>query len=386
MAEAERDLITTGASPDQAGRDARRHQPKNPSWSHPLIELTLARMREFIRRPEAIFWVFVFPVLMAFALGIAFRNTKPERMRVAVDAETPNAIAVATAISHSAQLQAIVLPPARATHALRTGKVALVIKGDQLTASQGTGSLPPSYQYRFDPTRPDSTVARSATDDALQRAAGRQDLVQASDQTVNEPGARYIDFLIPGLIGLNLMGSGMWGIGFAIVNARTHKLIKRMAVTPMKRWHYLFSYFLSRMTFLFLEVVAILIFAYLVFNVKVYGSLASFIAIALIGSMAFAGIGLLVAARTQTTEGVSGLMNLVMLPMWLLSGTFFSASRFPDFAQPVIKLLPLTLLNDILRSIMNDGSTIGANFSSILFLSAWGLIPFIIAVRIFKWQ
>ncbi|HKX28847.1 MAG TPA: ABC transporter permease [Blastocatellia bacterium] len=381
MAKAGREVISTDAAPNETGRT---DQPKSPSWSHPLVELTMARIREFVRRPEAIFWVFVFPVLMAFALGIAFRNTKPEKIRVAVDSETPNAPAVAAAISGSAQLQAIVLTPARAAQVLRTGKVALVIKGDPSPSTDA--GLPASYQYRFDPTRPDSTVARSAVDDALQRAAGRRDLVQANDQTVSEPGARYIDFLIPGLIGLNLMGSAMWGIGFAIVNARLHKLIKRMAATPMKRWHYLLSYFLSRLLFLFLEVVAILAFAYLVFDVRVYGSLPGFILITLLGSMAFAGIGLLVAARTQTTEGVSGLMNLVMLPMWLLSGTFFSASRFPDFAQPLIKLLPLTVLNEILRSIMNDGTPLSANLPNLLLLIAWGVIPFAIAVRIFKWQ
>jgi ABC-type multidrug transport system permease subunit len=288
---------------------------------------------------------------------------------------------VAAAISQSAELQADVLPAADAIQALRTGKVALVVKGNPTEQSSA-----PAYEYLFDPTRPESRVARHAVDDALQRAAGRNDVARSGDTIFSEPGARYIDFLIPGLIGLNLMGSGMWGIGFTIVSARTNKLLKRMAATPMKRWHFLLSFILSRLIFLFLEIAAILAFAYLVFNVKIYGSLLSFILIALIGSIAFAGIGLLVAARTRTIEGVSGLMNLVMLPMWLLSGSFFSASRFPDFAQPFIKLLPLTLLNDALRSIMNDGAAIAANLTGIVLLAAWGLVSFVVAVRIFRWQ
>jgi ABC-type multidrug transport system permease subunit len=386
MAEAQQEIITADSSPGDAGRSGTMPQPKGQSLSHPLIELTLARVREFIRQPEAVFWVFVFPVLMAFALGIAFRNTAPEKMRVAVDGGTSAAAAVASAISQSAELQAVVLPPEDAAQALRTGKVALVVKGSHADPAKTTGSLPLTYEYRFDPTRPESRVARLAIDDALQRAAGRNDIARSSDQPVSEPGARYIDFLIPGLIGLNLMGSGMWGIGFAIVSARTNKLLKRMAATPMKRWHYLLSFMLSRLVFLFLEIAAILAFAYLVFGVKVYGSLLSFIIIALIGSVAFAGIGLLVAARTQTIEGVSGLMNLVMLPMWLLSGSFFSASRFPDFAQPIIKLLPLTALNDTLRSVMNDGAAISANMGGVGLLVAWGLVSFAIAVRIFRWQ
>jgi ABC-2 type transport system permease protein len=242
------------------------------------------------------------------------------------------------------------------------------------------------YDYRFDPTRPESRIARLAVDDALQRADGRVDPTKARDQIFSEPGARYIDFLIPGLIGLNLMGSGMWGLGFAIVQARTQRLLKRLAATPMRRWHFLLSFMLSRLIFLVLEVAAILVFAYFVFDVKVHGSWLNLALAALIGSMAFSGIGLLVGARTKTIEGASGLMNLVMLPMWLLSGSFFSASKFPDFVQPFIKALPLTVLNEALRAVMNDGAGLEAIGLSLGILSLWGIVSFIIALRIFRWQ
>jgi ABC-type multidrug transport system permease subunit len=372
MAEANQNLINrvgTGALPES----------KRETWSHPLIELTLARMREFLRQPEAVFWVFGFPVLLAFALGIAFRNTAPEKLSVAVESSAANAAETAAAISRSADLQATVMPPTEAAQALRTGKVALVVQ----TTTESSGA---SFDYRFDPARPESRTARLAVDDALQRAAGRKDAASVREQTFTEPGARYIDFLIPGLIGLNLMGSGMWGLGFVIVQARTQKLLKRLAATPMKRWHFLLSFMLSRLVFLVLEVAAILAFAWLVFNVKIHGSLLSFMLISLIGSLAFAGVGLLIAARPRTIEGVSGLMNLVMLPMWLLSGSFFSASRFPDFLQPFIKVLPLTALNDSLRAVMNEGATLGASAAGIAILSAWGLVSFIVALKIFRWQ
>jgi ABC-2 type transport system permease protein len=351
--------------------------------SYPLLELTLARMREFWRQPEAVFWVFVFPVLLAFALGIAFRNTAPDKTQIAVENTAADAGEIAAWISRTPELDPILLSPDEAAKALRTGKVALVVRsGNQESGQNST----PVFDYRFDPTRPESRVARLAVDDALQRGAGRADVATARDQNFSEPGARYIDFLIPGLIGLNLMGSGMWGLGFAIVQARTQKLLKRLAATPMRRWHFLLSFMLSRLVFLVLEVAAILGFAYFVFNVKVYGSLLSVILIALLGSMSFAGIGLLVAARTRTIEGASGLMNLVMLPMWLLSGSFFSAARFPEFLQPFIKALPLTALNDALRAVMNDGAGIAAVAASLGILLAWGLISFIVALRIFRWQ
>jgi ABC-2 type transport system permease protein len=370
-------------SSDVRGRSERAVvTPERGGKPHPLIELTLARMREFWRQPSAIFWVFGFPVLLAFVLGVAFRNSAPEKMQVAVENNTANAPDIAAAIARAPELQPVVLSPAEASNALRSGQVALVVSWGKLDDSGSqTG-----YDYRFDPTRPESRVARMAVDDVLQRADGRVNPTAARDRVFSEPGARYIDFLIPGLIGLNLMGSGMWGLGFAIVQARTQRLLKRLAATPMRRWHFLLSFMLSRLIFLVLEVAAIFIFAYYVFDVRVRGSWLNLALIALIGSMAFSGIGLLVGARTKTVEGASGLMNLVMLPMWLLSGSFFSAAKFPDFLQPFIKALPLTVLNDALRAVVNDGAGLAAVGLSIAILSLWGVVSFTIALRIFRWQ
>ncbi|MBO0797703.1 MAG: ABC transporter permease [Blastocatellia bacterium] len=349
---------------------------------HPLFKLTMARMREFWRQPSAIFWVFGFPVLLAFVLGIAFRTSAPEKTRVAVENSAANAPEIAAAIARTPELHPVIMSAVDAANALRTGQVALVIRWGEL---EGHGSQT-GFDFRFDPTRPESRIARLEVNDALQRWAGRVDAANWRDQVFSEPGARYIDFLIPGLVGLNLMGSGMWGLGFAIVQARTQRLLKRMAATPMRRWHFLLSYMFSRLIFLVLEVTAILLFAYYVFAVKVHGSFLNMVIVAFIGSLTFSGIGLLVGARTKTIEGASGLMNLVMLPMWLLSGSFFSASKFPDFIQPFIKTLPLTALNDALRAVMNDGAGLAAVGVSLVILLLWGITSFIVALRIFRWQ
>jgi ABC-2 type transport system permease protein len=348
--------------------------------SYPLLELTLARMREFVREPEALFWVFVFPILLAFALGIAFRNTTPEPTRTAITAG-PLAREIADALSQPTGIQAKVLPAEEAVRELRTGKVDLVVGG-----TNEPGSAFPSIEYRYDPTRAEGRAARLVVNDALQRAFGRKEVAAARDSTTIEPGARYIDFLIPGLIGLNLMGSGMWGVGFVVVQSRTQKLLKRLAATPMRRSHFLLSFMLSRLVFLVCEVVAVLAFASIAFDVAVRGSLLDLAILSFVGAMMFAGLGLLIAARCKTIEGVSGWMNLVMLPMWLLSGTFFSAARFPAMLQPFIKALPLTALNDALRAVINEGRPLYASWVEVGILFAWGLASFIIALRIFRWQ
>ena len=343
--------------------------------SHPLVQLTLVRYREFIREPEAVFWVFVFPVLLTAGLGIAFRNQAPARIPVVV-VEGPEAGRVADGVGRSPALSVQTLPDTAAMRALRTGKASLAI----LPGPAG------GVSYRFDPDRPDARTARLEADDALQRAAGRTDPVASSEQRVREPGSRYVDFVVPGLLGLNLMGSGIWGLGFAIVDARKKRLLKRLIATPMSRAQYLASFLLSRLTFLVLEVGVVLGFAVLVFGVPVRGSLLAVLGVCLLAALAFGALGLLIASRAQTIEGVSGLMNLVMLPMWIFSGVFFSASRFPDALQPAIQLLPLTAVNDALRGVLLEGAALSSLGGELAILAGWMVIGFALALRLFRWR
>jgi ABC-type multidrug transport system permease subunit len=344
---------------------------------HPLLELTRARVAEFVREPEAVFWVFVFPVLLALALGIAFRSKPVDRPRVAlVESDAVAEQPALEALTREPSLDLKRLDAAAAATALRKGRVDVVMDVVR----------PDSVVYRYDPSREGGFAARLAADAVLQRLLGRRDVAAAVDETVQRPGARYIDFLIPGLVGLNLMGSGMWGIGFSVVVARTRKLLKRFAATPMRRSHYLASFALSRLLFLGLEVVAVVGFGRLFFDVHVYGSIVALALVALVGAASFAGIGLLVAARPRTVEAVSGWMNLVMLPMWLLSGTFFSYERFPAVVLPAIRALPLTSLNDGLRAVMNDGASLWSTWPQLAILACWGTVSFLVAVRIFRWK
>src|SRR5262249_40049450 len=277
----------------------------------PLWELTLCRLRESLREPELVFWVFVFPVLLTCSLGIAFRNTAPEKNRVAVEIASPNdsgrAVELARSLSESPDIQATAMSPDEAARALRTGKIAVVIQPAKAAGDQNSSSA--DFEYKYDPTRPDSRTARLAVNDSLQRSFGRPEVVNVEDRKVSEPGGRYVDFLVPGLVGMNLMGSGLWGVGFAVVQARTRKILKRLAATPMRRSHFLLSFMFSRLAFLFFEVAAIVGFGWLVFSVAVHGRLVDLAIVSLAGSMTFAGLGMLVASRPRTVEGVSGLMN-----------------------------------------------------------------------------
>ena len=346
-------------------------------WAeHPLVQLTRVRYREFFREPEAVFWVFIFPVLLAAGLGIAFRNRAPERTLVGLVADQPAAEKLAAALQPEKELKVLLLSDSAGADALRTGDVALLV------APLPAGGV----EYRYDDTRPESRTGRLLVDDALQRAAGRRDPVPVADRLIRERGARYIDFLVPGLLGMNLMGSGIWGLGFAIVDARKKRLLKRLIATPMARWQFLASFVLSRLTLLFLEVGLLLGFAVLVFGVPLRGSLPLLVIICLVSSLAFASLGLLIASRAQTMEGASGLMNLVMLPMWIFSGVFFSAARFPDQIQPLIQALPLTAVINALRANILRGAgwqTVGPELGIIV---AWLVVCFVLALKLFRWR
>lgn len=338
-----------------------------------VIELTIVRLKEFVRETEAIFWVFGFPLLLTLALGFAFREKPPDRIPVGVvrggiDAQRMKALAKSPA------LQPRLFTLAEGRDAVRRGKISLLVEGET------------SPVYRFDATRPEARNARLEVDAALQSAAGRRDLLPTSEVRVTGPGSRYIDFLVPGLLGMNLMGTGIWGMSFTIVNARMRKLLKRLVATPMRKIDYLFAQFLSRLVFLLVEVGVVVTFARIVFGVRIHGSLLTFTIVCLIGGFAFSGLGILVASRATTIEAISGITNLVMMPMWLCSGVFFSYERFPDAVKPFIRALPLTALNDALRAVMNDAAGMAQVVPQIALLSLWAVAGFTAGLKLFRWQ
>ncbi|HET6372663.1 MAG TPA: ABC transporter permease [Candidatus Polarisedimenticolia bacterium] len=342
---------------------------------NPLRHLLISRLREFFREPEAIFWVYGFPVLMAVGLGIAFREKPPDQIRVDVQQVEAGEFTGSTRAALTAAPEFLVEAHDRDGCAarLRMGRADITVVPGEPT------------EYVYDAARPESVLARARVDDALQRAAGRSDRVATKDRLVTQIGSRYIDFLIPGLLGMNLMGGGLWGIGFVTVDMRVRKLLKRLVATPMRKAHFLIALIGSRIVFGLPEIALLLLSGFLFFGVAVRGSLAAVLFVSLVGAISFSGLGLLVACRAQKIETISGLMNVVMLPMWLLSGIFFSSERFPSAAQPFIQALPLTMLNDALRAVILEGASLASQGLRLGGLAAWAGVSFVLAMRWFRW-
>jgi ABC-type multidrug transport system permease subunit len=347
---------------------------------HPLWQLTLARFREFYREPAALFWVYGFPLILAFALGMAFRErpVPPAPVDVQSDpAEPAAAERLREILATDPGLQVELHDEASARQRLRTSKTDLVV-----IPRAGSGGAP---EFVYDKTRSEGVLARNAAERTLLRAANPQ-APAPTEKTVSEPGSRYIDFLIPGLLGINLLGGGLFGVGFAVADLRVRKLLKRFAATPMRRSDFLLSLMISRLVFTFIDVSLLLTFAYFVFDIQVRGDPVALVVLIAVGGACFAGLGLLIGSRARTLETVAGLVNAVMLPMYVLSGVFFSAARFPEGMQWFIRALPLTALNDGLRAVMNDGAGLGSLGYPFLVLCIWGVACYVLAIRIFRWK
>ncbi len=353
-----------------------QHRPakRNGRWAG-YRHLLMARMLELKREPEVVFWVFVFPLLLATGLGIAFRNKPADASSVAIVSGAERAQGLLQGSPQHAFFKTDIQDDESARKGFRLGKYDLVIEPDS------AGGL----RYLYDPARPESVLARSQVDDALQAAAGRKDVIATTVVISSEPGSRYIDFLIPGLLGMNLMNSGMWGIGFALVDMRQRKLLKRFVGTPMRRGDFLLALLSSRLVLMIIEIGLLLTLGVIVFHMRVLGSIFAIVLLGSIGAMCFGGVGLVTASRAQKIESVSGLMNLVMMPMWIFSGVFFSYERFPAVIQPLIKALPLTALNDALRASILEGTPLFRQWPRLLVMALWGGISFVLALRWFRW-
>ncbi len=343
-----------------------------------IRELTRVRVVLFLREPEAIFWVFVFPLVLAAVLGFAFRSggVKPNMIAI-VEGEGRTALVEALEPDEHLEIEEAVLTRAEALDKLRKTEVDGVVE-------PGDRGDPP--RLTFDPDRDESVMARLRVQWALALAANPDAEAPLELERMTDTGSRYVDFLFPGLLGMNLMGTGMWGIGFAIADVRRRKFLKRLLVTPMRKSSFFLSFMLSRLVFLFLELVVLAGFGRWILGVPFECDVITFAVIALLGAITFAGLGILVASRVRTIEGVSGLMNLVMMPMWLASGVFFAYTKFPEVLHPFIKALPLTSLNDALRATMLDGEPLWHQGPELLILSGWCVITFVVSLKIFRWE
>ncbi len=368
-----------------------------------LWQLIRANTLEKIREPGVLFWGIGFPILMSIGLGLAFTR-KPESVRhvALISADTGSySIILKDDKLGNTTFSMERMPWEEAMVQLKRGHVNVAVSiGDS------------GYRYHFDPMNPDAQLTyvrlspvlnKIPSTDIIQHPASsiqypasgirhpgyEEDLsaVTASEVDVlTVTGTRYIDFLIPGLIAMGVMFSCLWGLGYGIIDTRSKKLLRRMIATPMKRTNYLVAMITVRLIMNVIEAALLVLFAWLAFGITIQGNIPALLVLFLAGNIAFSGIGIFLACHTSKTEIGNAFINVISMPMMILSGIFFSYHNFPDWVIPIIKPLPLTMLADGFRSIFIEGAGFAQTATPSLILTLTGVVFFTIGLKLFKWH
>lgn len=344
-----------------------------------LLQLVAMQFRMFYREPSVIFWAIGFPVLMAWVLGIAFSN-KGELKKNVLVINAENA-AAGSKFSGSKTIGKKDGTDIK-IHFIKTDKENALTSIKRGEANLVTELRNDSTLYYFDPVNADAQLTYLLLEKEL-----KSNQIGSNSKVVklSKTGSRYIDFLIPGLIAMGIMNSCIWGIGWNLIEFRMKKLLRRMVATPMKKSYFLISQFITRSLIGLFEAFVLYIFAYFYFGITIEGSLAALLIIYIAGTIAFSGIAFLVSSRVEKSESGNGLVNVVIMPMTILSGVFFSYHNFPDWAIPVIRTLPLTLLADTMRSIFLENIGVEKILLPAGLLTLTGLVFFAVSLKVYKW-
>ena len=362
-----------------------------------LYRLIIAHIKEIIREPAVLFWGIGFPILMAWGLGIAFSTKEEMSSEIAIIHHDKHTI-----IQKSTLIDSIELYTKK-----NKGNYALALKNKKLgninltfhecTSSEadillkkGTVSLiidvvnNKTYYY-FDPANSEAQTLYQLVKSIVYNGQGYYSAHQDEIKPLTVSGTRYIDFLIPGLLAMGIMMSSTWGISYTLIDRRSKKLLRRMVATPMKKSNLLIALITARFAMNVIEATLLFLFAWLYFDIHIQGSISALILLFIAGNIAFAGISVLISSHTSNTEIGNGLINLIVTPMMVVSGIFFSYQHFPEWTIPIIKNLPLTMLADGVRSIFNEGAGMLQIWRQALILSVTGIATFIVGMKFFKW-
>jgi ABC-2 type transport system permease protein len=353
--------------------------------NRPFINLVALQFKEFFREPEIIFWAFVLPIVLSWLLGVAIGSGGGAVSGKVAVIESPEATRVywTSWIARAQELPGrdrgiafTILSRDEAILALKKGEISLFI--ERVPGSD-------AVRYSFDPRSGEAQMTYLTLERTLD---GARPEARTPGETValRIQGTRYVDFLVPGLLAMDIMSSALWGIGWALIEIRIKKLLRRMSATPMHKSMFLASHFVTRLIVNALEFVALFLFVYFYFGVRIQGSVPALVAIFIAGNMAFAGLAILMSSRTANPRVGNGLINAITFPMTLLSGVFFSYHHFPEWAIPIVQKLPLTMLADSIRSIFNEGAGFAQVALPAFVLAGLGAIFFFAGMKIYKWS
>lgn len=355
-----------------------------------FFQLIKIQYLEFFREPGIIFWALLFPVVMAWGLGIAFTGKDKQERSIAwvkmdgADKKMKQFIGDSSA----ANKEEIKMLGNKKTGYVTYHFVPVMQAEAELMVKRGKTALilferKDSVQYSFDPKNPEAQLAYLQLSAAMNNPTAMEN--ESEIKPLDQKGMRYVDFLVPGLLAMNIMFGCLWGISYSLIEKRSKKLLRRMVATPMNKTAFLSSYFVTRISLSILELIILLFFSWIYFGMTVQGSIPALIGVLIAGNIVFFGLAVLLSSRTGNTQIANGIINAVSMPMMICSGIFFSYHNFPGWLTPIIQVLPLTVIADHMRSIFIEGASLMETLPAILILTGTGLALFLIGKRAYKW-
>ena len=340
--------------------------------------------RLYVRDRAAMFWTFAFPLLMLFGFGVIFRSGGPPALtlvRIAPAQETARDRAFLRALQE-ARLKVVTLDARQAEERWKKGDTTAQLE------SVGDGYRLHLNTYLLAQGQVIALAANQAFLVAQARVSGAKE-PERIPTVLESPGHahsnNYAAFLVPGLIGLNLLSTGLFAVGMVTVAYREKGKYRRLAVTPLPKWVFLGGQILQRVTSVMLQTLVLLLAAWLAFDITNQGSYVVFTALIVLGTATFIAMGFALSSFASTVETYGAVSNLAFFPMMLLSGVYFRLDGAPQWLQKAVLILPLSPFLRALRAVYNDGAALREHTFGLIIVVAWAGLSFLFAVKRFRW-
>jgi ABC-2 type transport system permease protein len=351
-----------------------------------LRQMVLANLRMTVRNRTALFWNIAFPALFIILFGYLIGNSDLSFDVGLVGADTsPAAQQAASAMREADAFKIKTGTQASELKALDNGDRSVVVVFAPGDNGQTKADI---YWDQKDPQQ--GQIALSAVQQFLSAAnanlAGGSPPIAVNVQAVTSSSLDYIDFLVPGILAMSIMNSGMIGLASAFVTYRERGILRRIKATPFPLSQFIGARILSQLVIAVAQACILILLAKLLFGLSITGNLGSVLFMVILGSLAFLSLGFVIAAFARNQETADSLANAVSFPMLFLSGVFFPVDSAPSILQPVMAVMPLRYLADGLRNLMVRGDSLPHVWLSIVVMLGTAAVGFLLANRFFRWE
>jgi ABC-2 type transport system permease protein len=356
-----------------------------------MLAITRASFRALLRSPSAIVFSILFPLIFILVFGFIGGGSRMT-FKVGFDPASDTTTLVYKVLRDSVGLMVVNKPIDQMESELERGRITAILK----VSAMDSGNV----RYKIDMKTSGAVnaqnvaILRSIISTVILRFneivfPTQPSIAVLKDNKVEGRKYRTIDFILPGQLGFSLLSAGVFGVAFIFFNLRQSLVLKRFFATPIRKGFILCGEALSRIVFQMLTAVVILSLGYFVFDFTLVNGWVTFLELlflSLLGLPVFMGFGFIVSGLANSEAAIPPFSNLITLPQFLLAGTFFPVENFPSWLQPLCKILPLTHLNQAMRDVAFEGAHLSECMPQLIVLLAWGIVAYVIAIRVFKWE